>query len=81
MRYALALAMALGMGIASMAPAAHAGQSVDPAIYRDGQVLQAHGGGGGSVDMETGSALSTVAGTTPTLSDPYQELRYDNYGR
>ena len=81
MRYVLALAMALGLGIASMVPAAHAGQNVDPALYQDGQdVLQAHGGGGPDY-METGSPSSTVAGPAPTVLDPYQEQRYDNWGR
>ncbi len=78
MRYVLALAMALGMGIASMVPAAHASDKVDPAIYRDGQVVLQSAV---PVDLEIGSAPSTVAGATPDLSGPYQEQRYENQGQ
>jgi hypothetical protein len=78
MRHALALAVALGMGIASMVPAAYASDRVDPAIYRNGHVVLQNAV---PVYLASGSASSAVAGTTPTISDPYQELRDENYGR
>ena len=78
MRYVLALAMALGLGIASMVPAAHASDQVDRPIYRNGHVVLQNAV---PVFSATGSDSSTVAGPAPTISDPYQEQRYDNYGR
>ncbi len=77
MRYVLAMAMALGMAIASMVPAAHAGNNVDPAIYRDGQVVLQPAV---PVYMGTGSDAATVAGSTSELSGPYQQEHYDNWG-
>lgn len=77
MRYVLALAMALGMGIASMVPAAQASDKVDPAKYRDGQVVLQSAV---PLNLEIGSASSTVAGPAPDLSAPYQAEHYDNQG-
>ena len=78
MRYALALAMALAIGVASMVPAAHASDKVDRPIYRDGHVVLQSAV---PVNMGTESDSSTVAGPTQILSDPYQEQHYDNWGR
>ncbi len=78
MRYVLALAMALGMGIVSMVPAAHASERVDPAIYGDGQVVLQSAV---PVDMGIGSVSSTVAGPAPDLLAPYLEQHYENQGQ
>jgi hypothetical protein len=77
MRYVIALAMALGMATASMVPAVHASDKVDPAKYRDGQVVLQSAV---PVNLEIGSASSAVAGSAPNLSGPYQEEHYENQG-
>jgi hypothetical protein len=78
MRYAIAMVMVLGMAIASMVPAAHAGDKTDPTVYRNGHVVLQTAP---PVYLATGSDTATVAGPAhPNLSGPYQQEHYDNWG-